>query len=204
MPTNKVRLCASYLGLSFEYHNIDLSSGEHQSPDYLNINPAGRVPAIVDGDFKLSQSDAICRYLCAQAGDTDFFPTDTKKQAIVNQWIDYASQHVLQGMARIFFNRVVAPLLKQKSDEASVKTGMAMLGRDLAFVEEQLASHTYLAGDHLTLADISLIIALEPARMCKFDLSPYPAITAWFKAIMAQDFYTHVHTHFGAELPPRS
>ena len=74
MPTNKVRLCVSYLGLPHDYHHIDLQKGEQQSPEYLKINPAGRVPAIDDDGFLLSQSDAICKYMCALSGPSSFYP----------------------------------------------------------------------------------------------------------------------------------
>ncbi|MCF6275753.1 MAG: glutathione S-transferase N-terminal domain-containing protein, partial [Robiginitomaculum sp.] len=76
MPTNKVRLCASYLGLPHEYVHVDLQTGEHLKPEYLEINAAGRVPAIDDDGFKLSQSDAICKYMCALSGPSSFYPAD--------------------------------------------------------------------------------------------------------------------------------
>jgi len=200
MPTNKVRLCVSYLGLPHDYHHIDLQKGEHQTPDYLKINPAGRVPAIEDSGFLLSQSDAICKYMCALSGPSSFYPVDIQEQAKINQWIDFTSQHVLSAMGRVFFNRVVAKLLGQEPDEASLKTGLAMLERDLPAFDAQLAKYDFVVGDKITLADISLAAALEPAEMCGVDLTPYKAITKWRAAIMEREFYKRVHTRFAAEM----
>ena len=200
MPTNKVRLCVHYLGLPHEYHHIDLQTGEHLKPEYLEINAAGRVPAIEDGGFTLSQSDAICKYLCALSGPSTFYPAEIKEQALVNQWIDFSSQHVLQAVARLFFNKVVVNLIGETADEASIKTGETMLARDLPLLEAQLQENDYINGDHITLADTSMIAALEPCEMIDVDLSDYPAITKWRTQIMARDFYQRVHARFAAEM----
>jgi len=200
MPTNKVRLCVSYLGLPHDYHHVDLQKGEHQTPEYLAINPAGRVPAIDDDGFLLSQSDAICKYMCGLSGPSSFYPDDIHKQAKINQWIDFTTQHVLAAMGRVFFNRVVAKLLGQEPDEASVKTGMDMLARDLPMFEAKLARHDFVIGEKITLADITLAAALEPSEMCGVDLTPYKAITKWRAAIMEREFYKRVHARFAAEM----
>ena len=199
-PTNKVRLCASYLGLPHEYHHIDLQKGEHMEPDYLKINPAGRVPAIEDNGFLLSQSDAICKYMCALSGPSSFYPEDIQEQAIINQWTDFATQHVLHAMGRLFFNKVVASLVGAEIDEGSIKVGEDMLARDLPMFEAALKDHDYLAGGKITLADVTLAAALEPSEMVQLDLSPYPAITKWRTALMAREFYKRVHARFAAEM----
>ncbi|MCF6220281.1 MAG: glutathione S-transferase family protein [Robiginitomaculum sp.] len=200
MPTNKVRLCASYLGLPHEYVHVDLQTGEHLKPEYLEINAAGRVPAIDDDGFKLSQSDAICKYMCALSGPSSFYPADIKEQAEVNQWIDFSSQHVLQAVARLFFNRVVCKLIGEEPDEASIKTGNNMLARDLPMVEARLADNEFMCGDKFTLADISMAAAIEPAEMANIDLSPYPAIVKWRERMMGREFYRRVHARFAAEM----
>ena len=200
MPTNKVRLCAQYLGLPHEYIHVDLQTGEHLKPEYLEINAAGLVPAIEDGGFTLSQSDAICKYLCALSGPSTFYPADIKVQAGVNQWIDFSSQHILQAVARLFFNRVVAKMIGEEADTSSIKTGENMLSRDLPMLETQLKGRDYILGDHITLADISLVAALEPSEMCGVDLTPYPGIVKWRERLMGREFYKRVHKRFGAEM----
>jgi len=201
MPTNKVRLCVRYLGLPHEYIHVDLQGGEHLKPEYLEINAAGRVPAIDDSGFTLSQSDAICKYLCALSGPSSFYPADTKKQAEINQWIDFSSQHILQAVARLFFNRVITKMIGEDPDTASIKTGESMLSRDLPLLETQLKGRDYIMGDHITLADISLVAALEPSEMCGVDLKPYPSIVKWRERLAAREFYQRVHKRFGAEMP---
>lgn len=199
MPTNVVRLCVSFLNFPHEYIHVDLQKGEHQAPEYLKINPAGRVPAIDDDGFLLSQSDAICKYICALSGPSDFYPEELHEQAVVNQWNDFASKHVLPAIGRIFFNKVVAGLLGAEKDEASIKVGEQMLGRDLPLFETALKSGDYVTGEKMTLADITLLAALEPAEMIGLDLSVYPSLLKWRKSMMEHNFYQRVHAHFGAE-----
>ena len=200
MPSNKVRLCVSFLGLPHEYHHVDLQSGEQGQAEFLKINPVGRVPAIEDDGFTLSQSDAICKYLCALSGPSSFYPEDIHKQAIVNQWVDYASQHFQQAMGRLFFNRVVAPMMGEEADEKSMKFGQEVLERELPHLEAALSENDYILGEKITLADIGMIVALEPAEMAGLDLEPYPAVRKWRETVMAREFYKRVHSHFGAEL----
>ena len=200
MPSNKVRLCASYLGLPHEYHHVDLQTGANSLPEYLEINPHGRVPAIDDDGFLLSQSDAINRYLCAVSGPSTFYPDDIKQQAIINQWTDFSSQHVLMDMARVFFNRVVVKFLGEKPDEAGIAIGIKRMERDMPYLDTQLTDNDYICGEHITLADIGMIAALEPAEMVGFDLTPYPHIVKWRETVMKRGFYNRVHSHFGAEM----
>jgi glutathione S-transferase len=200
MPANKARLCVSYLGLPHEYHHVDLTTGANMQPEYLKINPKGRVPTIEDDGFTLSQSDAICKYLCAVSGPSSFYPEELQEQAKVNEWTDFCSQHIQQAMGRLFFNKIVAPMMGEDVDEMSVAAGEKMLARDLPHIEAQLAAHDFLVGEKITLADIGLAAALEPADMVALDFDPYPAIKKWRAAIMEREFYKRVHTHFGAEM----
>ncbi|MBL4869602.1 MAG: glutathione S-transferase family protein [Robiginitomaculum sp.] len=199
-PTNIVRLCVSYLGLPHEYIHVDLQKGEQSSPEYLKINPAGRVPALEDDGFLLSQSSAICKYMCGLSGPSDFYPEDLQSQAKVNQWSDFAGKHIMPAMGRLFFNKIVAGMIGAEIDKGAIKTGEAMLARDLPLIEDVLKSREFLAGDKLTLADITLIAGLEPAEMVQVDISAYPSIEKWRKTLMERGFYQRVHSHFAAEM----
>lgn len=200
MPCNKVRLCVSFLRLPHEYHHVDLQSGAQMEPDFLQINPMGRVPAIEDDGFTLSQSNAICKYLCDLSGPSSFYPEEAQAQAVVNQWVSFASQHVQQAMSRLFFNKVIAPMLGEESDENSGKVGENMLARDLPHLETALSDNDYILGEKVTLADIAMISALEPAEMVGLDLEAYPGIRKWRETMMNREFYKRVHDHFASEM----
>src|SRR5579864_3672714 len=92
-PTNKVRYVANFLKIPFEFHPMNLAGGDHQKPEYLKINPYGKIPAIDDEGFHLAESNAIVCYLADKA-QSPIYPKDLKQRALVDQWIDYASFHV--------------------------------------------------------------------------------------------------------------
>lgn len=72
------------LGIPYEFVLLDMQAGEHQQPKFLAINPIGKVPAIVDGDFQLWESGAILFYLAQKYGN---MPSSAEVQAKINQWI---------------------------------------------------------------------------------------------------------------------
>ena len=118
-PSNKVRFVANALGLKYEYIQVKLREGEQRKPEFLKLNPAGKIPVIVDGDFVLSESGAIIKYLCNK-NKSSYYPSDLKRRAIVDQWIDYSIIHVGAAMVRVVFNRLFAPIIKTEIDENSL------------------------------------------------------------------------------------
>ena len=74
-PANKVRFTANYLGLDYEYVQVKIREGEHRHPEFLAINPVGKIPAMDDDGFVLFESSAIVRYL-AEKHDSDLYPKD--------------------------------------------------------------------------------------------------------------------------------
>lgn len=199
-PSNKARLAASAIGQNFEYVHLDLTKGEHKSENYLSINPIGKVPALEDEGFCLYESNAICRYL-ADKNNSPLYPKDLQQRAIVDQWMDFGSHHILSNMGKVLFNKMFAPSMGVEPDLQSMADGEKFLKQLLPAVENQLAKTKMLTGEAMSLADIVMIAALDPFEMIKFDLAPYPHISAWRKNIMAQDFYKKVHTHYAADLP---
>ncbi|MGJ8563177.1 MAG: glutathione S-transferase family protein [Alphaproteobacteria bacterium] len=198
-PALTVEFAAHAMVIDFERNIIDLSKGEQRSPEYLAINPKGKVPALDDNGFLLSESAPIMRYL-ARKGKSELYPAELKARAFTEQWMDFAAHHVRSPLARIQFNRLIAPMIGQPADEASVQMGLHLLAENLPHIEAQLASNDYLAGETLTLADFTLLGALDPVEVLKVDLTPYSALSKWRNGLRKKEFYTKVHTHFGAEL----
>jgi glutathione S-transferase len=84
----KVAAVVAHLQLThIEHALIRLQKGEHRQPEYLAINPMGKVPALRDGDLLLWESNAICQYLADRAGDASFFPADPKMRASIARWL---------------------------------------------------------------------------------------------------------------------
>ncbi|MGW8324021.1 MAG: glutathione S-transferase family protein, partial [Thermodesulfobacteriota bacterium] len=188
-PSSKVRFVANELGLEYEYKAVNLVSGENRSEGHLKLHPAGKVPVIDDDGFVLFESNAIVRYLATKS-ESPLYPGGLKQRALVDQWSDFVSHHIGTALGRVLFNRVFAPFLGQKVDEGAVAENLSFLERFLPVVDAPLKEQRYLAGGELTLADFSLLAALDPAEVAQVDLSGCLNITRWRKDLMGRDFYT--------------
>ncbi len=141
------------LGLPYERKVMDATKGEHKQPEYLALNPFGRVPAIQDGDFTLFESSAICSYLGDKAGKLLPAPA-TRERTIYDQWISYITSTFEFAATRIawldFFNEKNEVTLQLRADcLESVKTQATAL-------DGVLADRPYLLGECFSIADIQL------------------------------------------------
>jgi len=190
---------AEAMKIQYDKKIVDLKNGEQKSDDYLAINPYGKVPALVEGDFKLAEGTAILRYL-ARREASPLYGTDLQAQAVIDQWMDFIVHHIRVNVARIQFNRVLAPMFGREADQSSIDLGLEFLEQNMPHIEKQLSENNFLCGEDMTLADIVLLASLEPVEMAKIDVSAYPAMQAWLTSMREESFYTNVHSHFGAEL----
>lgn len=198
-PSNKVRYCVSALGLAHKEHLVDLGSGEHMGEAYKAINPRSLVPAIQDGDFALNESDAINAYLCRKE-KSELYPSEFEARARVDSGVCFGSLHIGQAMGRVFFNRVVYKFLGAQPDENSLQFGLRMIDKNLGHLNAMLENSDFVVGDSLTLADLSILSALDPADVAGVDISAFSNVTQWRARLMAMKFYQDVHSHFGAEV----
>jgi len=185
---NKVRYALNYLGLDYEWDQTNPMQGENQTDEFLAISPSGKIPGIQVDDLNLFESAAIIKYL-ASKNNSDIYPADLEQRAIVDAWTDYGSIHVSSAVARVMFNRIMAPMLGMDVDENSLKAGLEFLDKYLPKLDAQLGKNKYLAGESFTIADINLLAVLDPAELAQIDLSAYANIITWRKDLQSQDFY---------------
>ena len=185
---NKVRYCLNYLKLPFELVPVNPLQGENQKPEFTNLSPPGKIPAMEIDGIKLFESNAINRYL-AKREKSAIYPQDAKKAATVDAWLDYASIHVSGALGRIVANRVFAPMFNKEVDEKSVAFGLEMMDKYLPILNKQLGQNKYIAGSELSIADFNLLAVLDPCEMVQVSLGAYPAITKWRNNLKSQDFY---------------
>ncbi len=192
-PSNKVRFAANAMGILYEYKQVNLMAGEQRTPEFMKLNPTGRVPAINDNGFTAFESAAIIKYL-ADKVNSPLYPKDLQKRTTVDQWIDFANLHVWTAMNRVTFNRVMYKMINAEKDERSLNDGVKFLGQYLPMLDKQLKANKYLAGNDMTLADINLLAVLDPAELSSVDLSGYPSLVSWRKNLRSQSFYTKCHS----------
>jgi glutathione S-transferase len=199
-PANKVRFVANFLGLKYEYIQVKLREGEQRRPEFLKMNPIGKVPAIDDNGFCLFESGAIIKYF-AEKEKSSIFPSGLKERAVAEQWIDFITNHVALGMHKVVFNRLFAKNIPGATvDERSIQDGLSFLSKYFPIVDEQLSKGKYFLGNNITLADFTLLAALDPAEASDVDLTPYKNIVRWRAELKSQDFYTKCHRDYKEKL----
>jgi glutathione S-transferase len=163
-------------GLPYKAIPVDLAAGEHRGPAYLEINPNHQVPTLVDGDVKLHESHAILRYLCSRHGLTDWYPEDTVRRAMTEQWLDWNNCRLGRFTVDFVYNTAFAG---DNADAAAIARGRAGLDEALPILEAALGEAPYLTGDTPTIADLSVASGIFHLGFA--DAMPTsPNISAWF------------------------
>lgn len=175
----KVKWTADYLGLDYDWVETDVMNGASRTETFLQINPAGQVPAIAFDDGRtLSQSNAIITYL-AQTHASPLLPSDPWACAKVNEWLFWEQYSHEPYIAVARFRVAYLGETAGNLDAALLEKGRAALVR----LEAALKDEDFLAAKQLTLADISLLAYTRMADDAEFGLSQYPAITSWVQRI---------------------
>lgn len=176
---------AKYLQSPVEFVRVDLSRNGQKQPDFLAINPNGRVPALEDGAFKLWESHAIMCYLARKAG-SDLWPTDEIEQIDIMRWLNWDTAHFSRHAGRLFFQRFVKPhfgLGGPDPSEVEDATGFFMAFADV--LNEHLKGRETIVGNRLTVADFAIASVLPWAKEAALPLEPFPEVRRWHESMMA-------------------
>ncbi len=182
--TWKVRALAAQLGIPLELEFIDLT--KPRTADYLALNPTGRTPTLVDGEFVLGESNAIMQYLAGRSAST-LWPNDARMRADIVRWQSWQLAHwSKEGCEPLIFNRLVKKLLNLgPPDEAAVAKGTEAFNREARVLDAHLAKHSYLVGNTLTLADFAVAAPLFYAKEGELPITPYAHLRDWFTRVSA-------------------
>jgi glutathione S-transferase len=151
----KVLWCLRELDLAHERIDAGLAFGRNHEPDYLAMNPNGRIPTLVDGDFVLWESNSIMRYLVlAYAPQSPLYPQAPKLRASVDRWLDWTLS-TLQPVERpVFWALVRTPV--EARDMGAIQKDSDAAAAEWRIVDAELATRRFIVGDDFTLGDIAL------------------------------------------------
>ncbi len=183
----KPKLLMSFLGIGFEHTPTDFFAGT-QTPEFRAMNPNGKVPVLVDGDFTLWESGAILAYL---ATGTSWLPEDRRARAKVLQWMffeQYSHEPYIATARAAMHFREDTP--QRAAFLASKRTGGE---HALRVMEDHLGSpRQWFVGDAPTIADIALYAYTHVAGEGGFSLDPYPAIQSWCRRLEGLPGYVEI------------
>jgi glutathione S-transferase len=186
----KALAVARHLGLEAEIIEVDVYRGEGRRPGYLAIHPQGRIPALVDGDFTLWESNAILQYLAEAHGGCRLWSRDPARRADVSRWLFFEAAHWQPAWTAVLREFVGAVLLGR--DAATIAAAAkridfadAPLRAAAALVDTHLHGRDFLVGDVPTLADFSVAAMLMYVRPAGFRFEGLPALGAWYARVEA-------------------
>jgi glutathione S-transferase len=182
--TWKVRAVAAHLGIPLEMQFVDLT--KPRAADYLALSPTGRTPTLVDGDFKLTESNAILQYLASQKPNS-LWPNDPRTRADITRWQCWQLAHWgKEACEPLIFNRLVKKLLNIGApDEAAVAKGTEAFHKEAKLLDAQLAKGPYLVGSELTLADFAVAAPLFYIQQGGLPVESYAKLRDWFGRVSA-------------------
>jgi glutathione S-transferase len=193
----KVHWALEELGLDYTYEVIDWMRGEHKKPEYLRINPLGRVPAIVDGEVTMFESNAILCYLEEQYGRGTLLPRDPAPRAEVYEWMWWQASDLARPMLEPFLARFFASMGMGPLDEGRQRALVAATATPLDALETRLKGREFVAAGQFTLADIALGESVSLAEGASIGLGGRPHIKAWFSRIAERPAFKKVRPASG-------
>jgi glutathione S-transferase len=171
----RVLWIAQELELAHEHLPIEIGDAGARTPEFLSLNPNGRLPVIVDGDFVLSESLAITLYLAKKYSAGKLYPSSLEAEARAWQWSFWAIVEVDRGVNIWSLHAVRLPPAERDAklrDEA-----LAVIAPPFRVLDASLAKTPYLLGAEFTVADLN--VAAVISRAVDMDLSAWPNLKAW-------------------------
>ena len=179
----KVLWCCRELAVSFERIDAGMQFGRNGDADYLAMNPNGRVPTLVDGDFTLWESNSIMRYLAlAHGGRGTLYPENARTRAGMERWLDWTLS-TLQPVERpLFWGLVRTPPAER--DLTAMQQAADVAAEQWRIIDRHLEQRDYMEGDRLSLADIAIgAYARRWLGVEGVDRPALPNLQRWFESV---------------------
>lgn len=181
----KVLAGLDLIGATYDEERLDFFGGDHKQPAYTVINPNAELPALVDGDLTLWESNAILVYASEKSGNKTAYPDTPKIRGDITRWLLWESGKWFGSCYVYLVENVVKPILDDVPDEAVLKNHAPTFHAHAAILEKALAGRDWLSADHATIADIAVAAPMHLHAAQKLPLESYPNIRAWMTRVEA-------------------
>lgn len=174
----KVGLMLALCGETYDYRHVDLAKAQQKTPEFLQINRYGQVPALVHNGLNLCQSNTILEYLAEQTGK--FGGASVEERQRIREWLAWEADRLEPGVGRTrLFERFAKP-------ESAVMDYMRKAGETgLGQLNDLLTGKRFLVGERPTIADIGVFGAIVHMPEGKFEPGNWPNVKAWWDRIAA-------------------
>ena len=179
----RVALLIPELGLDVEQRPMDVRpsgmGGANDTPEFLALNPYGKVPVLEDGELVLTESNAIMGYLAEKHGFNPLWPADLAERAQIAKWQFLQAAHLSAATDGLLYENLMKPMLGQQPDEKAVASLTQSFHRCAGVLDAALSNADYLVADRVTCADLSVVSALMYARAALIPVSEHAPLAAW-------------------------
>lgn len=175
---NRVAWMLNELGLDYEHVPVSFLDGSSRRPEFLAINPNGRVPALQDDGLKLFESLAINLHLARKYGGP-VAPGSLEDESLAIQWSMWAITEVEKPLLFAAANRVLFAEHERHPEEAEM--ALERLCRPFAVLDAHLAGRDYLLGARFTVADLNVASVMSLIPLAAIDLSAWPRLQTWLE-----------------------
>jgi len=175
----KVLAGLDLIGASFELVHVDYFKGEQKTEPYISLNPNASVPALVDGDFVLWESNAILQYAADKTGNHRVYPNDLRIRSDINRWLLWESSSWFPACYVYLVENCVKPLLGGAPDPAVLTAQDAQFHKLAGILDQRLANQQWVAGNGPTIADIALAAPMHLHGWQRLPLEPHPNLCRW-------------------------
>lgn len=171
------------VGVPFEHVPTAFLDGSTRRPEFLALNPNGRVPVLVDDGFVIYESLAINLYLAAQYPGP-LTPASARDTALATQWSLWVATEVEKALLFASANRRLFP--EGQRDEEQAAMALAKLDRPWRVLDAHLADRPWLLGERFTVADLNVATVMDLAPQCGIALDAWPRLQAWHRGALAR------------------
>jgi glutathione S-transferase len=179
------------LGVQYERVSVDMRAREHKSPEYLKLNPNGKIPTLVDGDFIIWESMAINAYLAAKH-NSPLQGHTPQEVGLIQQWSFWSilevQKHAVEWLIQVMF------VPNDKKDPAVVEKAQKALAPLMKILDQSLDNKRYLVGDRFTLADLHVASTVNVIKDLGWNLNETPNVNVWHKACQDRPSWHRVCT----------
>jgi glutathione S-transferase len=180
----KVLAGLDLMGAPYQLVHVDYFKGEQKGAGYVALNPNASVPAMVDGDFVLWESNAILQYAADLIGNTAVYPTDLRTRADINRWLLWESSSWFPSCYVFLVENCVKPLLGGAPDPAVLNGQQAQFHKLAGILDARLAQSKWIAGTAgPTIADIALAAPMHLRGWQKLPIADHPNLGRWMADI---------------------
>lgn len=179
-PTRSIRVrwILQELGVEFEAISINMRAGEHRTPDFLTINPTGKLPVLIDGEHIITESVAIALYLGEKYPESNLVPTDLLLRAQLYRWLLFTATELEQPLWRIARHTFIYP------EELRLPAEIPLARQDFTsmavVLENHLLDRQFVVGEHVTVADFVLAYTLDWANEVQL-LATFPTLVDYME-----------------------